>query len=64
LDRERERKLIRRNIEINTARADREYAKGHGFSEAPAEIRKLHRQMIEGAEYERERRENTKRGVK
>jgi hypothetical protein len=64
LDKVDQDRLIRRNIEINAARANREWAKGHNLTEAPEEIRKSHRQLLENAEYERERKENSKRGVK
>jgi len=50
-------KLIRRNIEINAARADRQYAKDHKMAEAPEEVKKYHRKQFENAEYERERQE-------
>lgn len=49
-------RLVRRNIEINAARADREYAKSHRISEAPKEVKEYHRKAFENAEYERERR--------
>ena len=58
------KELIRRNIEINSVRADREYAKEHHLTDAPQEIKSLHRKLFENAEYERERKENIKRGVK
>ena len=49
-------KLVRRNIEINTARANREWAREHRVTEAPEEIKRLHRKMFEDAEYEKDRR--------
>ena len=50
-------KLVRRNIEINAARADRQWAKEHRVAEAPDHIKREHRKKFENAEYERERRE-------
>lgn len=54
---EKLRQLRRTNIEINTARANRQYAKQHKMAEAPEEVKKYHRKMFENAEYERERHE-------
>ena len=49
--------LRKRNIEINTARADKEYAKNARITEAPEQVKRYHRKMFENAERERERRE-------
>jgi hypothetical protein len=54
-------KKLRQNIERNIARANLQYKKIHG-TEAPKRIRDYHEKMIRGAEVERERRENIKRG--
>jgi hypothetical protein len=50
-------KLVRRNIEINAERANRQYAKENRITEAPDHIKRKHRKMFENAEYERERKE-------
>ena len=50
-------KLVRRNIEINSARADREWAKQHRVAEAPDHIKREHRKAFENAQYEKDRQE-------
>ena len=49
-------KLVRDNIEKNTERANRQWAKEHRVAEAPEEVKRMHRKMFEDAEYERDRR--------
>ena len=48
--------LIRKNIEINVARANNQWAESNK-TETPEHIKKHHREMFENAERERERRE-------
>jgi len=47
--------IRRRNIPLNAARADKEYAKNHKMAEAPESVKRRHRIMFENAENERER---------
>jgi len=56
-------KKLRDNIERNIARANLQYKKIHG-TEAPESVKKMHDKMIRGAEYQREREQNRKRGIK
>ena len=49
-------KLVRDNIEKNTERANRQWAKEHRVAEAPEKVKRMHRKMFEDAEYERDRR--------
>lgn len=55
--------LIKKNIEINAERAAREHAKDNREDVRP-EVRNFYRKTFENAEYERIRKENSKRGVK
>lgn len=48
-----ERRL--RNIPINIARANKQYAKEHRISEAPEKVKRHHEKMFREAENERER---------
>jgi len=45
----------RRNIPINIARANREYAKEHRITEAPESVKRHHEKAFREAENERER---------
>lgn len=56
-------KLIRRNIEINAERATRQHAEINHEDYNPNN-KEYFRKLFENAEYERERKENAKRGVK
>ena len=56
--------VMRQRIERNAWRANKQWAREHRVTEAPEHIKKMHRRMFEQAEYERERGENLKRGVK
>ena len=56
-------KKLRSNIERNIANADRCWHEDHG-TEPPKRVKEYHDKMFRKAEYERERRENIKRGVK
>ena len=54
---------IRKNIPVNTARSVRQWEAQH-HTEAPEKIKDYFRKSFEGAEYERIRKENIKRGTK
>jgi len=54
---------IKRNIEINSERANRQWSQDHR-TEAPEAVRKYHRHMFEKAAYESDRQRNIKRKVK
>jgi len=54
-------KKLRENINRNIARANLQYQKIHGV-EPPQKVKNYHEKMLRGAEVERERRENIKRG--
>jgi hypothetical protein len=60
----REDRIMRDRILRNTWRANRQYAREHHMTDAPEFVKEYHRKMFEKAEYERERSENLKRGVK
>lgn len=44
-----------KNIPINIARANKEYAKKHRLTEAPERVKEYHRKLFIKAEEERER---------
>jgi len=44
-----------KNIPINIARANREWAKKHRVTEAPEKVKEYHRKLFINAEKERER---------
>ncbi len=56
-------KLRRRNIEINSERAARNYAE-ENHEPYNGKAKEFFRNAFANAEYERERKENSKRGVK
>ena len=56
-------KRARKNIPINVARSVRQWEQ-QNHTEAPKKVKEFFRQSFEGAEYERIRRENIKRGTK
>ena len=54
---------VRRNIPVNVARSVRQW-EAQNHTEAPEKVKESFRKSFEGAEYERIRRDNIKRGTK